>query len=129
MAPKIHMKGYILLQLNDAPDGLWDYEIARQVLKDYEVDKNTVFWKGEVRATLTDMFSGADIYAVVDRAIEAKLEIALETGEVLPLEMGDLQQAIKLTQPSTKEWFNTAKNYALYANQSGLYDEILKYIK
>jgi len=80
-------------------------------------------------AKSTDMFSGADIYSVVDRAIEAKLEIALETGEVQPIEMTDLQQAIKKTQPSTKEWFNTAKNYALYANQSGLYDEILKYIK
>lgn len=80
-------------------------------------------------AKSTDMFSGADIYAVVDRAIEAKLEIALETGDVQPIEMTDLQQAIKKTQPSTREWFNTAKNYALYANQSGLYDEILKYIK
>lgn len=80
-------------------------------------------------AKASDMFSGADIYAVVDRAIEAKLEIALETGDALPIEMVDLQQAIKITQPSTKEWFNTAKNYALYANQSGLYDEILKYIK
>lgn len=80
-------------------------------------------------AKSTDMYSGADIYSVVDRAIEAKLEIALETGEVQPIEMSDLQKAIKQTQPSTKEWFNTAKNYALYANQSGLYDEILKYIK
>jgi SpoVK/Ycf46/Vps4 family AAA+-type ATPase len=80
-------------------------------------------------AKSTDMFSGADIYSVVDRAIEAKLEIALETGEVQPIEMTDLQQAIKKTKPSTMEWFNTAKNYALYANQSGLYDEILKYIK
>ncbi len=80
-------------------------------------------------AKSTDLFSGADIYSVVDRAIEAKLEIALETGEVQPIEMTDLEQAIKKTQPSTKEWFNTAKNYALYANQSGLYDEILKFIK
>lgn len=80
-------------------------------------------------AKYTDLFSGADIYSVVDRAIEAKLEIALETGEVQPIEMTDLEQAIKKTQPSTKEWFNTAKNYALYANQSGLYDEILKFIK
>ena len=67
MAPNIHMKGYILLQLNDAPDGLWDYEIASQVLKDYDVDKNTVFWKGEVRATLTDMFSGALIEELEDK--------------------------------------------------------------
>lgn len=67
MAPNIHMKGYILLQLNDAPGGLWDYEIANKVLKDYHVDKNTIFWKGEVRATLTDMFSGALIEELEDK--------------------------------------------------------------
>lgn len=64
---KVHMKGHILHQLNEAPDGLWDYEIARQVLKDYDVDKNTVFWKGEIRATLTDMFSGALIEELEDK--------------------------------------------------------------
>ena len=30
---------------------------------------------------------------------------------------------------TTREWFNSAKNYALYANDAGLYDEILKYVK
>ena len=30
---------------------------------------------------------------------------------------------------STREWFNSAKNYALYSNDSGLYDDILVYLK
>ena len=67
MTPNIHMKGHILLQLNDAPEGLWDYDIANNVLKDYGVAKNTIFWKGEVRATLTDMFSGALIEETEDK--------------------------------------------------------------
>lgn len=80
-------------------------------------------------AKLTEMYSGADIKAVIDIAIEGKLEEAIELGEVVALETKDLVEAIKKHRPSTKEWFNTAKNYALYANQSGLYDDILKYIK
>jgi transitional endoplasmic reticulum ATPase len=37
--------------------------------------------------------------------------------------------AAKEVKPSTKDWFSTARNHALYANQSGLYDDILKYLK
>ena len=32
-------------------------------------------------------------------------------------------------KPSTREWFATARNYALYSNQGGMYDDILKYLK
>jgi hypothetical protein len=28
-----------------------------------------------------------------------------------------------------RDWFQTARNHALYANQSGLYDDILAYMK
>jgi transitional endoplasmic reticulum ATPase len=31
-------------------------------------------------------------------------------------------------RPSTKEWFNTARNYALYSNTSGIYDDIKNYL-
>lgn len=67
MTPQIHIKGHILLQLNDAPDGLWDYEIANKVLKDYDVGMNSIFWNGEIRATLTDLFSGALIEELEDK--------------------------------------------------------------
>ena len=31
-------------------------------------------------------------------------------------------------KPSTRDWFATARNYALYSNQGGFYDEILDYL-
>ena len=46
-----------------------------------------------------------------------------------PLTTKDLLAAAGTIRPSTKEWFATARNYALYANQGGLYDDILKYLK
>ena len=63
----IHMKGYIMHQLHESQDGLWDYEIAGRVMKDYNVDKNKVFWDGEVRATLGDLYSGALIEHTEDK--------------------------------------------------------------
>lgn len=74
-------------------------------------------------------FSGADLKALVDITIEGKLRESFETGVPQPIQTKDLLTALKQVKPSTKEWFNTARNYALYANDSGLYDEILEYLK
>ncbi len=76
-----------------------------------------------------DNYSGADIEAIIDIAIEAKLEESFIDGIPKPLTTKDLLNATKKHRPSTQEWFNTAKNYALYANETGLYDEILNYLK
>ena len=73
-------------------------------------------------------FSGADMNAIVDQAIEVKLQDALKTGVPQPLITKDLVVALKKLRPSTKEWFASARNYALYSNQGGLYDDILKYL-
>jgi AAA+ superfamily predicted ATPase len=80
-------------------------------------------------AKKTEHFSGADLKAVVDAAVEQKLREAMKTGVPQPLRTKDLLAAASGIRPSTKEWFATARNYALYANQGGLYDDILKYLK
>jgi AAA+ superfamily predicted ATPase len=76
-----------------------------------------------------DHFSGADLKAVVDVAVEAKLREAMKAGAPTPLTTKDLQKAASSVRATTKEWFSTARNYALYSNQGGLYDDILKYLK
>lgn len=80
-------------------------------------------------AKRTEHFSGADIDAIIDLAIEQKLEAAFEDGIPRPLETTDLLNALKRHKSSTQEWFTTAKNFALFANDSGLYDDILTYMK
>jgi transitional endoplasmic reticulum ATPase len=80
-------------------------------------------------AKKTDKFSGADIMALVDIAVEKKIEEAMKTGVPKPLLTRDLDGAIREVKPSTAEWFATARNYALYSNASGTYDDILKYLK
>jgi transitional endoplasmic reticulum ATPase len=80
-------------------------------------------------AKKTDLFSGADLKSVVDLAIEAKLREAMKAGAPRPLTTKDLVTAAAAVKPSTREWFATARNYALYSNQGGIYDDILKHLK
>ncbi|WP_020568693.1 ATP-binding protein [Neolewinella persica] len=80
-------------------------------------------------AKKTKDFSGADLNAVIDIAIEGILEEAIRTGTPRPVSTKDLLAAVDRHRPSTTEWFTTAKNYAMFANKSGLYDDILKYLK
>ncbi len=73
-------------------------------------------------------FSGADLKAVFDLAIEGALSEAMRTGKIVPVTQKDLLRAAKTVKPSTLKWFESARNYALYANQSGFYDDILHYL-
>ena len=74
-------------------------------------------------------FSGADLKAVVDRAVEAKLMDAMRSGTPKPLTNRDLAEAATKVRSTTAEWFATARNYILYANQEGLYDDVRRYLK
>lgn len=80
-------------------------------------------------AARTEGFSGADLKAVVDVAVEDKLLEAMKTGVPRPLTTADLLKAVGRRKPTTPEWFATAKNYALYANQGGVYDDIVRYLR
>lgn len=80
-------------------------------------------------ANKTAEYSGADLKAVVDVAVEAKLQQAIKSGMPTPISTNDLLAAAKSVRPTTKEWFSTARNHALYANQGGTYDDVLAYLK
>lgn len=79
-------------------------------------------------AKKTAGFSGADLKAVFDLATEEVLNQAMKTGKVIPLSTKDLVQAAARHKPTTKAWFESAKNYAMYSNQSGFYDDVLKHL-
>ena len=107
------------------PDQISKQKILEILLKDKPTEKID-FAKVAEQAKY---YSGADLKALVDLAIEEKLKVAFKTGVPEPITTQDLLAATKRHHASTREWFNTAKNYALFANESGIYDEILKYIK
>ena len=80
-------------------------------------------------ARRTELFSGADLEHVVESAIEDALTDSLKAGSVRPIDMKDVEAALKRIRPSTTEWFATAKNFATYANDGGQFDEVLEFIK
>jgi ATP-dependent 26S proteasome regulatory subunit len=79
-------------------------------------------------ARQTPLFSGADLRALVERAVDLVIDDALERGEERPLATRDLEQALQGMRPSTLEWIATARNYVEFANQGGRYDEVASFL-
>jgi transitional endoplasmic reticulum ATPase len=80
-------------------------------------------------AKKTEGFSGADLAGMVDVAVESLLREVLHSNTEIPLRTKDLIKTLKTIRASTREWFSTAKNYVIYSNQSGLYDDVARYLK
>lgn len=81
-------------------------------------------------AKKTPKYSGADLKAILDLAIETKLTESIKKGgPPQPITGKDLLKSVKSHRPTTQEWFSSARNYALYANQGGLYDDVLKWLE
>lgn len=106
------------------PDEVAREEIFKLKLKGKPV--SDISYAGLVKKSVD--FSGADIETIIDLAVEDKLTDSFADGIPKPISTKDLANAIKRHSASTKEWFSTARNFALYSNESGLYDPILKYL-
>jgi AAA+ superfamily predicted ATPase len=79
-------------------------------------------------AKKTQHFSGADLRQVFEQATEACLAAALKKGEVVPLSGKEILRVAGSYKPTTRTWFETAKNHALYSNPDGRYDDVLAYL-
>jgi len=77
----------------------------------------------------TDGHSGADLAHVVESAAEYAMEESIASGKPRPIRPNDFKRALKEIKPSTRPWFEVARNYAMFANEGGTYDDLLEYIK
>lgn len=82
-----------------------------------------------VLAAKTDRFSGADLVHLADTAVEGVLEEALRGGALRPVRMADFARALGEVKSSIGPWVEVARNYALYANESGAWDELAAWLK
>ncbi|MFJ6406259.1 ATP-binding protein [Streptomyces hydrogenans] len=78
---------------------------------------------------VTEDFSGADLAHLCETAAEAALLDSARTGTVRLITTKDLLGAAKQIRPSTEPWFAAARNVAMFANEGGLYDDLLAYLK
>jgi len=80
-------------------------------------------------ASRTALYSGADLRLICESAAEMAFDDSLETGRARPITHKDLERSLKDIPASTRAWFETAKNFAQFANEGGRYDELLEYLR
>ncbi|MFF1465824.1 ATP-binding protein [Streptomyces sp. NPDC058330] len=80
-------------------------------------------------AKITDGLSGADLAHVCEAAAERALLDSARTGTVRMIGMKDLLAAAKEVVPSAEPWFASARNVAMFANEGGMYDDLVAYLK
>ncbi len=103
---------------------------AREAILRYHLTRRPV---GEVNlarlARATDGYSGADLAYVCETAAERALLDSARTGTVRLIGMADLEAAVKEVRPSIGAWLETAANVAEFANEQGMYDDLLAYLR
>lgn len=77
----------------------------------------------------TALFSGADLRAVVERAVDELIEEALQGGGEPPLSTAGLLAAAERVRPSTLEWLHRAKAYVEFANQAERYEDVAAFLR
>jgi len=105
-------------------------KVARESILSYHlknaptesVDINTI-------ANQTNLFSGADLAHLCQSAIDQVFERSLNSQQTEKVTDNDFSIPLKEIKPSTLSWFDSAKNYAMFSNKNGQYDEILNFIK
>lgn len=80
-------------------------------------------------AQRTPAFSAADLGQVVDIACDLAIDASLQRDTVVELTTALMLQAVEQTRPTTLEWLTEARNYAKFANEGGLYDDVVKFLE
>jgi SpoVK/Ycf46/Vps4 family AAA+-type ATPase len=80
-------------------------------------------------ADATEHYSGADLAHVCETAAEFAMRDSIATGEIRMISQQDMLAAAREVRPSTDGWFATARNVAMFANESGEYDDLAAYLK
>lgn len=80
-------------------------------------------------AAKTGEYSGADLAHLCESAAELAMDEAIRTSRPKPMSTDHFKKAMREVRPSTRPWFEIARNYAMFANEGGVYDDLLEYIK
>ncbi len=105
-----------------------DFEARKEILQIKTEGKPKEDLQLDLIAKYTEHFSGADLEFLVKDAIDSAIARSFETGEIQPLTNEDVMTAMEKRQPTTLEWFGTAKNYALFSDANQDYKDVLDYI-
>ncbi|HEY2515811.1 MAG TPA: ATP-binding protein, partial [Polyangiaceae bacterium] len=80
-------------------------------------------------AERTSGFSGADLENVIETAADLAIDESMEAGVERPIGNAHLKGALEEVKSTTLEWLTTARNYGRYANEAGIYDDVLAFLE
>jgi transitional endoplasmic reticulum ATPase len=105
-----------------------DLPARRRILDLALADRPQAALDIEALARRTALFSGADLRSLVERAVDAVIDEALDRGDDVPIRDAHLERALRDARPTTTDWLRTARNYVEFANHGGRYDDVLAYL-
>jgi len=79
-------------------------------------------------ARRTPGFSGADLESLVEEATDMAIDASLD-GDIAPIEQQHFAEGLKVVKATTIDWLTSARNYAKYANQGGMYDDVIAFLE
>lgn len=109
--------------------GLPDTDARTEILRSNLRDRPIAGIDLRRLADRTEGLSGADLAHACESATQIALADSLQTGEVRPVGMSDLESALAQIKPSTGPWFDVARNIVEFGNNDGTYDELAKYMR
>ncbi|SFT76849.1 ATPase family associated with various cellular activities (AAA) [Pseudovibrio denitrificans] len=74
-------------------------------------------------------FSGADLSALVDTAIDIAIEESSSSEDLRPLSNEHFKEAFYEVKSTVGEWLGQARSFAKYANENGMYDDLASFLK
>jgi len=106
-----------------------DQPAREAILRHHLKDRPVSGVKLGALAKRTEGYSGADLAHVCDTAAELALMDSARSGQVRLIGMADLEAALSEVRPSVGAWLESARNVAMFANESGVYDDLAAYLK
>lgn len=106
-----------------------DAQARRQVLERLVRDIPSSELDVKRLAGSLDLFSGADLRAVVEQAIDEVIDDALDTGAEPPLRQEHLERAAAQIRPTTLDWLHRARDYVEFAGASQKYADVAQYLR
>ncbi len=80
-------------------------------------------------AKATNNYSHADLCFLIDIAVENAIDRSAHSRTLEPVNNEDLAKALLSIEPSTIEWFNSARSFAVFSENSRIYSSLKSYMK
>ncbi len=108
------------------PDKVARQFILRGLMKDRPADP-----KLDLKTIVerTSGFSGADLSALVETAVDFAIEDSGRGDQIAPICAAHFAEALHEVRSSTGEWLAQARNFGEYANKDGLYDDLRDFLR